>query len=375
MTTRTLATARVRVTDWLLYDQFNVSAAAPLASPRTCDPGPGTLTLVQTDGQFSIAAGRLNFLAQATPAFGDQMIYEAVGRARVSGRVFISEINLSQANKIVIIPCWRTTAAYGAFGNHVGNILANSDGTLLFYPPGASSGAFLLGPYSSATTYQLAFVLRGAGSFVAIKGGVYANWTLLWIESIDNTAILYPAFLGFDAAGTLDNLKVADLDAPWNGDDYGIATQRLAGSVAAGTTFTHEANCIVEFTVATLPSASEIGVRIRQQDASNYWRIRALPSGNLSLIEAIAGVESVIVSAAGAVSSGHRIVIVADGTTIRGYSNNVLRWTHSTATNFQAATAGLLSSLGTGGVVSDIISYPRQLSGQPLRALEAVANA
>lgn len=44
---------------YLLNDQFTTDAAAPLASPRTCEPGPGTLTLVQNDGQFSISGGEV----------------------------------------------------------------------------------------------------------------------------------------------------------------------------------------------------------------------------------------------------------------------------------------------------------------------------
>ena len=43
----------------LLYDKFSTPDAAPITSPRTCEPGPGTLTFVQPSNQLSIANGKL----------------------------------------------------------------------------------------------------------------------------------------------------------------------------------------------------------------------------------------------------------------------------------------------------------------------------
>jgi hypothetical protein len=62
------------------------------------------------------------------------------------------------------------------------------------------------------------------------------------------------------------------------------------------------------------------------------------------------------------------MVVIADGTTIRVYANNVLKITYTSATNFQTATQGRVY-LGTGGAVSDIVTYPRYLSGEALTVL------
>src|SRR5690606_5532771 len=97
-----------------------------------------------------------------------------------------------------------------------------------------------------------------------------------------------------------DWLCAVNLRAPWN-TDYGIATQRLAGARSAGDTFTHEADCLLEFTVTTLPSADQIEMRFRAQDASNYWQVTVDSSGNLDLDEVVGGVVTQRGTAAGVI--------------------------------------------------------------------------
>ena len=114
--------------------------------------------------------------------------------------------------------------------------------------------------------------------------------------------------------------------------------------------------------VARSTSGDNVDVAIRMQDADNYWFCRVNSSGDISLLEVIDGDTPVQRStAAGVVSTGHRVVIIADGTTIKGYSNNTLRWTYASATNFATATDGKVLALGTGGAVSDLKTWPRTL--------------
>lgn len=369
MTTRTLATARVRVTDWLLYDQFNVSAAAPLASPRTCDPGPGTLTLVQTDGQFSIVAGVMNFPAQGSAVWGDQGFYGA-GQSLAAGRAFMASVLFSSGLSVGMAWKANANADLTTAGGDRWYILFGSSLDVAV----KAAANFSTGVWSVGSRYRVALVQRLTGMFYLVKGGSFSEWTLLWVDNQALPATSYPVFANFGAAGTIDNLKVADLDAPFN-DDYGIATQRLAGSVAAGTNFTQESNALIEFTVTTLPSANNINVEFRRLNSANNWLVRINPAGDITLIETVTGSPTTRGTSAGVVANGDRVVIVADGSTIRVYEANTLRITYSSATTHLTQTTARVDALGTGGVVSDAISWPRTLSGQPLRALEAVANA
>lgn len=130
-----------------------------------------------------------------------------------------------------------------------------------------------------------------------------------------------------------------------------------AGAVSAGVTFTHPANGVIAWTQTTLGSPVS-DVLVRYQDANNHWRVRVWADGTLYLYEDVAGVVTArATTGAGVVSNGHRIVVVCDGTTIEIYSNDVLRITYSSASNFATATDGRLDALGTGGAVSDLRTW------------------
>jgi hypothetical protein len=124
----------------------------------------------------------------------------------------------------------------------------------------------------------------------------------------------------------------------------------------AGTVFAHPANTRIEYTAA-LPVSGNIDLFFRKQDATNYWRVAVGSTGNFTLLEVVAGAGTTRGTANGVMSSGHRVVIIATGSVITGYSNGVLRWTYSSASNFATATTGEISSLGTGGSISVLEVY------------------
>lgn len=376
---RALAVARAATFYLLGPFHFTPAESAPLASPYTESGAVGALTLVQTDGQFSASGGAMAFPSQGSPVEGDLGFYSGAGLSRLAGRVLQMTINLSSvaANKYVRVLNWTSNPRVPTSAQVSGDLEASvlfsttsTDGIL--YRRGAVFPVVApVVTISVATDYQLALALRNAGAFLLIKGGVFANWTLLWVDDAGSVATLYPMVSNFSLAGTLDNFRVTDLSAPWS-TDFGIATQRLAGARSTGDTFSHEANCHIEFIATTLPSSSVISLRFRSVDNNNFWKVNIGTTGTLSLVEQVAGVDTTRGTAASVVANSHRVVIIADGTTIRGYSNNVLRWTYSSASNFQTATAGELTTLGTGGAVSDIVSWPRTLTGAALAGLNGV---
>lgn len=160
----------------------------------------------------------------------------------------------------------------------------------------------------------------------------------------------------------VDNFRVIDLASPWN-TDYSFASQRLAGTVNAGTAFIHTANAVIEFTITTLHTAGNINVFFRNQDATNGWFIQITSTGTINLFERVAGVDTNRANAAAGVASGHRIVIITENNTIRVYSNNTLRFTYANAVNFSTAIAGEMNSLGTAGVITNLVAWPRVISG------------
>ena len=167
-------------------------------------------------------------------------------------------------------------------------------------------------------------------------------------------------------------MGAALLPAPFN-TEWALVTQRLAGARAANDTFTHTANALIEFTMTTRPSSGSIDLRFCQQDATNYWQVTIDSAGALTLNEVVAGTPTSRATKTG-VSNGAHVEIIADGTLIGVAVNGSGSEScyYNAAVNFRSSTSGVLSSLGTGGAVSDLITWPRALPAAAQAVLEAV---
>jgi len=262
----------------LLDDEFITAESAPLASPRTCEPGPGTLTLVQTDGQFSIAAGVMAYPAQVSPVAGDQGFIYATGFARIAGRSLLSKSRESANPSTGIQPlAWFATAALPASTTAgVRHAIYPNSGTSLSV---IAEGGFLTpsATYAVATDFEYAIVLREMGAFYFIKGGTYLDWTLFWVDVKSTTTPMYPGFSNFFATGTLDYFQIRDLYGAL-ASDFGIATITDT-TLASGDTLTGTANATSDFEF-TLPGATlagdEIVLRYRRTDDNNCWKAYVL---------------------------------------------------------------------------------------------------
>lgn len=91
--------------------------------------------------------------------------------------------------------------------------------------------------------------------------------------------------------------------------------------------------------------------------------IRIASDGSFILYEAVSSVyTSRGTSAGGSISNGQIMVVIAEGTTIKVFANNVLKITYSSALNYQSQKSGNFITDGTGsGLVTDIASWPRML--------------
>ena len=353
---------------YLLRDEFTTDEAAPLTSPRAAEPGPGELTIVDVENKFSISSGKLNGLTQSTPSFSDMNVEVTV--TRQIGRAFFATVNVVAGSSQGPVVGYEDVSLSGDPYNMPIGIYFNQSSQKFRLLVGAQIAQQL--DYTYNTDYQVAFVPQTTGGLILMKGGTeYPEWTLLYMSDNSNAATIYARLSNYAATFATSAWKITDLSAPFD-TDYGIATDRLSGARSAGDTFTHEADCIIEYTATTVPSANNADVHFRIQDASNYWQVRITSAGNLELNEIVAGTPTTRGSAAAVIANGDRIVIVAEGTTITVYEANTFRITYTSASNFQTETAGELDALGTGGSVSDIVTWPRKLSGSALAKLEAV---
>lgn len=351
----------------LLRDEFYTDRAAGQVNGTPAEPGIGTRMVTDTEGKAYITNGKLYLTPKTTPSIGDPALrLPAIQRS--SGRAML--VNATRLSGILEY-VW-----FFGFDNNLTSIPR-----FYFYPYKtdlflrssenlAASHLFLSPDFPLNINYKFALVLRSAGAYWLVKGGALSRWTLLYVDSFNTDTTLYPSLVGYQAIVEIEYCRIVDLPAPFN-DDFGFATQRLAGARNTGDTFSHEANCLIEWVVTTLPSSGSIQMAFRKQDDNNYWQVVINPDGSLALQEVVNGVPITRgTAAAGSIANGQRMVVVTDDINILVHANYLEKFFYKLANNFKTQTSGKLLSLGTGGAVSDIISWKRYLTTEESAILD-----
>lgn len=328
---------------YLFRDDFTTTEAAPMASPRTAEPGPGTWSTINTFP--SISGGVLS-----VPANGDMTTGSF---AREAGTVVVFDV-VSHASG-------NNTILYGAADTRIDDRAA-----ILNLPSFTLTGS--TGDTTAGRNY---FVRRPSGTFYIIGDAIqYAHH--IAGTSPDTTRIFGLPSLASPI--TFNSVRSKTLSGTWATD--GILDNNFSGSVSAGQTFTHSANFLLYTTVDTLPAAGEIIIGVRKQDANNMWQLRVDSSGNMTLVQLVAGTPTVRATIATNTAAGRRIGCMMDSTISldRIYAENGTssKGAAYDITTLTTETAGEVVSLGTGGAISDLHTMPKYLTGAALAALEAV---
>jgi len=363
MKRRTLLTVGGRlIRAWLFRDEFITAEGAPIATPHAAEPGPGSWTVVQTDGQMSIFSGDLVIPAQTTPVLGDLAAYSPTALPRSAGVAFGAGFKISLPGALSGVLGFAKSAS--ALWDYGSAFLAQDN---TFIPRmGAVSRALAGLTLTNGTYYPACVILRGAGAFY-----VFDN-KLVWVDHVE-TGDVYPQISNFNQAYSVQYVRCARLGAPWNAA-YGPGNA-VEGVIAAATAFTHAADCLWYITATNVGSAGNTVFKFRKQDADNYWQLTIGSNGSLDLSEVVATVAtSRGTAAAGTIVNGERIGVWAYQATISIFDATNRRINYASATNFQTSTSGELTSLATDAVYSNLEIYPITLSGKALawvRAMEA----
>lgn len=360
---------------WLGRFEFATDAAAPLSSPYT--ENGVSLTLVQTDGQFSKSGGALVFPAQTTAAWGDQGFYgPAVTRA--AGVALIAQVRLTTIAQGLVIPTWFTGAALNTpnfnSGQEIG--LGPSNAGIFEQVSG-----IVIGPvFATNTTYTIAIVLHSVGAEMFVKGGVYTNWTRVWVQPTGTTATLYPGMSNYNNAGSVLSFGWRQLPAPFS-SDYGLATLHQVNPVA-NTEYEGEADGIFDCTL-TLPAgwgAGDVfGFAYRYVNADNYWSVWSQGDvGSLNLTSRVGGTSTQRITVAGVFSAGqtYTIRVISQGSKHNVYTLNGTTWTKRGAevdlvTAMDAEKTAKIEISGTHApTLSALDAWPRTLSAALATELE-----
>lgn len=316
--------ASVEVLVFLFRDTFTTPEAAPLASPRTCEPGPDTLVLTDAANIESISGG--NLVVNGTASGSNTGYLSNTAQAQTVGKGFMFHIG-SQVN-----------AGIGRMG------LATSLGSgnfihLIFMGAGIAEGAFggsVIQNTFLTSTYPktIVLVMRSTGSF-ALENGY-----LIWASRTGQNNSLKMS--GWWANSQTPNLTFAELSAAQLSgfpNDAAVYTSYTA-SPSDGVTTTMEADAIVEFDWT--PASSEIlNIMFRRTDDNNTLICRCSQAGStIKIFTKVSGTETEIQSSAQTWTASQRYRI-----TLRPKANSIPYWVDRVAKN-TATTAVQQSATG-----------------------------
>ncbi len=347
----------------LIHDSFVTTRAAGSVDGTAAEPGPGTREVVDTAGtKLSISGSALVFDGGSSADPG--IWYDELDR--VAGLCFlIGNINFDDNIRFHL-------GFASAVGNVPGQIRREASNLATNSKPSLNLASWPAG----ATDYTLALVVRPNGYYILFKEAG-TTWKLIWLEDSGTTDPIYPALADNNGTDcTVDDLKAAVLGAGFGGQ-YSLATSQLAGSRSSGDSFSHEADFVQRATLTTVPTSGEIRVDFRKQDSNNLWGWRVNDSGDLELLEKVSGSDTVRGTAAAAVVDGELLTVVADDETINihdGGASASRKINYGSAVNFKTETAGEIETVAASGAVTDVVTYPRILSGADLATVEALEN-
>lgn len=331
---------------YLARDDFMTDRAAGAIDGTAAEPGPGTRTVTDASSKITISADMLRVATGA--ADGSGLWLPALTRS--PGLLCVFSINIQ--SDVVYIgfdsdQSGAVVAAIAFFGGDLYSI--------------AEAIPFTVGAYANATDYKFTVVLRANGAYLFVKGGAFAQQTLLRAADANSGSPVYPG-ISVDTTGalTIDAMHVPAalwLPEPLASDGFasafgstdglghaegvvgglgsggaGVAwTQRagtwtvaggkasaatLAGGIAIATVPTTTADVIVE--VKLTRSAGLGGVVLRYADGNNYLYF-SHDGTNLALKQVLAGVTTTLVTLAIVFAGGEALRCDLSGTDARIY--------------------------------------------------------
>jgi hypothetical protein len=193
------------VPSYTLNDQFTTdkTSAQLVGTQTSAEPTGGTRTVTDTNSKLSITGGQLSFASDYVQLAGIQ--YSS--QSRVAGKTLIYNIA-------------DTTASYGFlntgfWGTEQVALKFKGGGSKLIQikdTPAGVDAEISLGSFVSGTNYTAAVIMKSTGAYYFIKGGIYTNWTLLYIYPTGTSAANPKFFINGVSPPTdtyaLDNIRI-----------------------------------------------------------------------------------------------------------------------------------------------------------------------
>lgn len=252
------------ILNFFLQDEFITDDAAPIATPRTCEPdGKGTLNFVQNDGSYAIVNKVLTVTAQGTPAWTDLGFYHNEGFRLIAGTVLFAQLVTLNATQVGFPFSFRNakSVAYGF-------------GLMTFY----------------CDTYNLAMLTGGTGmrNGNALQSGSIRNFPIMLRNTngayyIDTDALIYSGKgaipdvtyylhqVNYDSTYKTNFIRAGLLPATFRTAEFLCSTFKALP--VNGDTFTVDKDSII-YIKWTVAAGEIINIRFRRVNDDNCMILR-----------------------------------------------------------------------------------------------------
>jgi hypothetical protein len=333
--------------EYALLDRFVTADAAPIATPRTCEPGPGSWTVTDTTNKASISGGELVMPANT---IYDPDLTSVDTYTTVCGTVFHV-----RAHPLEV---WEPFLFY--FNKANTKSLRWNNGTVI------ANGSHNIKVFNDVLYHDYYIIaLLPSGLLFVVDDEL-----LTYFDSVppDCKPVITSYYGSSYKASQVSVFEAGGAFAT----QFGLATDRKAAP-AAGDTLTQEADAVVSFTWA--PAAHEVlELMVRRTDDDNCWIVRAdYDAGTVKLIEKSEGTETERDSDAATwnVYTTYQIVVAMHGQVIRVYDDrNASTSVYTSASFNQTATGAKVSGFAAG---SNFVAWPGVLGAGALGQLTRYA--
>lgn len=354
---------------YLLRDKFTTPVAAPIPSPRSCEPtGKIYPVNLATGANPAISGGKY---VQARPTSGAAWNAEGWPSdpiTRVPGLMAYALFSSSTQSGYAPV-AFATAQALPATAPSLGVQLFNNT-------TGLSINGVTVTPAGvipANTALQLGVIARGNGYLYLIQGGAaFPNWTLLWVDAVGIDPILYAISQGFNSQLSVEEYGVIQKTGalardfgkcafytpiPTVGESYvGVADglEYISWNPGAGETFSHY---------------------FRHSDDNNTYRLDCnQAAGTIKLFRRVAGVDTELAAGktqAWTPGTSVRVSVVHAGgwigtfTQIRGGSFVAKHVAPSETFNLAATGVKVAGA----AAISDLELWPRVFAGTDQESL------
>jgi hypothetical protein len=340
------------VLTYLLRDEFTTADAAPITSPRTCEPGPGLFDVADATNKFSISGGDLVCSGGQSAWGGDPSYGMGTDNAGTPAKV---SLDSGYAAFWDFTPGTLGYARVG-FATTVNPITMNS--TYWYCHANGNiylNGTTIVGSRANGTRTKVLLHNRtGTAGRHLIQDG-----TLLWTSTASHTTLAFPALSNYSDAFSLHDFALLDLPAngysEWDADFSTVTDSESAP--ANSTYFDHVADCHITSTF-TFEAGKYYYIYFRGVTGLASWnRLRCLTGGGADLASHSGGTYW---SSGGVFSDGveYKIDIVCEGSTVKVYVDNVLKTTQTITENATNLRGRINYTLATNDIVLSTHPYP-----------------